>query len=61
MGFVDDVSGILAIMLSYSMEIPSAIQSVDSDTNVRPLHNHAVRNVGKRAASLLCQCQQKQR
>jgi len=61
MGFVDDVSGNLAIMLSYSVEIPSAIQSADSHTNVSPLHSHIVRNIGKTAASLLCQYQLKQR
>lgn len=61
MGFVDDVSENLAIMLSYSMEIPGAIRSVDSDTNVRPLHNHVVRNVGRRATSIPCQYQPKQR
>lgn len=40
MGFVDDVSENLAITLSYAMEFPNAIWSVDSDTNVRTLHNH---------------------
>ena len=61
MGFVGDVSENLAVVLSYSVEIPSAIQSVDSDTNVRPLHNYVVRNVGKRAASIPCQDRQKER
>jgi len=61
MGFVDDVSENLAIMLSYSVEFPNGIQSVDSDANVRPLHNHVVRNVGRGATSMPCQYQQKQR
>jgi hypothetical protein len=60
MGFVDDFSEHLAIMLSYSVEFPNGIQSLDSDTNVRPLHNHVVRNVGRGATSIPCQYQQKQ-
>ena len=61
MGFVTDVSEDLAITLSYLVEFPKGILSVDSDTNIRHLCNRIVRNVGRKATSVPCQYQQKQR